>query len=444
MQKRMFVIFLLLFAAVTLAAQSKKLRPGFNLFSKEQDVQLGKESAAEVEKKMKVVDNPELQAYIGTVGKKLTSSADAGEFPYTFKVVVDKSINAFALPGGPMYIHTGLLAAADNESQMAGVMAHEVSHVALRHGTNQASKQQMLQLPAMLVGQTTGSGSLLGTLSQLGINLGANSVLLKFSRSAETEADLLGTRLMHTAGYNPAELANFFRKLEAEGGNQNKLVEMFMASHPNPGNRVQAVQKEAKSLPSRSYNGETGQFRKTASIEVLGTDVMVSDAARRLALIEDRPARRVVDLLQANAGPIDRGRVADRSCALQLGHRRPLFGRLGTSQDAGILLTVQSHRIVDDAVGAARSLPHRVVGRDAADAQETRSKTTVLARRFGWAVRLAIVQASDHKASGVLPPVLDHQAGSVKAGSGSEKPRRSWICCSVRTTVSAYRFSRYS
>jgi predicted Zn-dependent protease len=105
MQKRMFVIFLLLFAAVTLAAQSKKLRPGFNLFSKEQDVQLGKESAAEVEKKMKVIDSPELQGYIGTVGKKLTSSADAGEFPYSFKVVVDKSINAFALPGGPMYIH---------------------------------------------------------------------------------------------------------------------------------------------------------------------------------------------------------------------------------------------------------------------------------------------------------------------------------------------------
>jgi predicted Zn-dependent protease len=266
MLKRICVIFMLSLAAATLVGQSKKLKPGFNLFSKEQDVQLGKESAAEVEKKMKVVDNPELQAYIGTVGKKLTSSADAGEFPYSFKVVVDKSINAFALPGGPMYIHTGLLAAADNESQMAGVMAHEVSHVALRHGTNQASKQQMLQLPAMLASQATGGGGMLGTLSQLGINLGANSVLLKFSRGAETEADLLGTRLMHNAGYNPTELANFFRKLEAEGGNQNKLVEMFMASHPNPGNRVQAVQKEAKSLPSRSYNGETGQFRNMQAL----------------------------------------------------------------------------------------------------------------------------------------------------------------------------------
>ncbi len=266
MQKRVLIVFMFLLTAVTLTAQTKKLKPGFNLFSKEQDVQLGKESAAEVEKKMKVVDNAELQTYIANVGKKLTSSADAGEFPYSFKVVVDKSINAFALPGGPMYIHTGLIAAADNESQMVGVMAHEVSHVALRHGTNQASKQQMLQLPAMLASQATGSGGMLGTLGQLGINLGANSVLLKFSRGAETEADLLGTRLMHSSGYNPTELAAFFRKLEAESGNQNKLVEMFMASHPNPGNRVQAVQKEAKSLPSRSYNGETGQFRNMQAL----------------------------------------------------------------------------------------------------------------------------------------------------------------------------------
>jgi len=262
MQKQTWMLVVVLLVAIgTLTAQTKKLKPGFNLFSKEQDVQLGKESAAEVEKKMKVVNNAELQTYISTVGKKLTSTAEAGDFPYTFKVVLEKSINAFALPGGPMYIHTGLLAAADNESQMVGVMAHEVSHVALRHGTNQASKQQMLQLPAMLGSQATGSGGLLGTLGQLGINLGANSVLLKFSRGAETEADLLGTRLMHTAGYNPAELANFFRKLEAESGNQNKLVEMFMSSHPNPGNRVQAVEKEAKSLPARTYNGETGKFR---------------------------------------------------------------------------------------------------------------------------------------------------------------------------------------
>ena len=267
MQRRMLIVLMLLLIAGTVVAQSKKLRPGFNLFSKEQDVQLGKESAAEVEKKMKVVDNAELQTYIATVGKKLTSSADAGEFPYSFKVVVDKSINAFALPGGPMYIHTGLIAAADNESQMVGVMAHEVSHVALRHGTNQASKQQMLQLPAMLAAQATGSGGgMLGTLSQLGINLGANSVLLKFSRGAETEADLLGTRLMHSAGYNPNELAAFFRKLEAEGGNQNKLVEMFMSSHPNPGNRVQAVQREASSLPARTYNAETGKFRNMQAL----------------------------------------------------------------------------------------------------------------------------------------------------------------------------------
>ena len=236
------------------------------LISVSDEIALGRQAQQQVKAEVPELSDRAVASYVQSIGKRLTARAAGPKYPYSFTVADYREINAFALPGGPMYIHTGLLAAADNESQMAGVMAHEVSHVALRHGTNQASKQQMLQLPAMLASQATGSGGMLGTLSALGINLGANSVLLKFSRGAETEADLLGTRLMHNAGYNPAELANFFRKLEAEGGNQNKLVEMFMASHPNPGNRVQAVQKEAKSLPSRSYNGETGQFRNMQAL----------------------------------------------------------------------------------------------------------------------------------------------------------------------------------
>ena len=105
----------------------------------------------------------------------------ADEYPYSFKVVNDQSINAFALPGGPTFVNTGLIAAADNEAQLAGVMAHEISHVALRHGTNQASKANLIQLPAMLAGAVVGNGSMLGQLAQLGIGLGANSVLLKYS-----------------------------------------------------------------------------------------------------------------------------------------------------------------------------------------------------------------------------------------------------------------------
>ena len=183
-----FAFLLTVLPFATAAAQGpRQLKPGWNLFSKEQDIQLGKEAAAQVEKQYTVVRDTDLANYIRRIGARLASVPEAGGFPYTFQVVADKSINAFALPGGPAFVHTGLLAAADNEAQLAGVLAHEISHVALRHGTNQASKANLIQLPAMLAGGMLGkSGSMLGQLSQLGIGLGANSVLLKFSRTAES------------------------------------------------------------------------------------------------------------------------------------------------------------------------------------------------------------------------------------------------------------------
>lgn len=156
---------------------------------------MGQEAAAEIEKQVEVVNQQELTAYISAIGNRLAAQPQADRYPYTFKVVNDKSINAFALPGGPAFVHTGLIAAVDNESQSAGVLAHEIVHVALRHGTNQVSKANLIQLPAMLASQALGSRSILGQLGQLGIGLGANSLLLKFSRTAETQADLLGAQI---------------------------------------------------------------------------------------------------------------------------------------------------------------------------------------------------------------------------------------------------------
>jgi predicted Zn-dependent protease len=159
---------------------------------------------------MPVVRDGQLQNYVERIGRKLLATGVAGDYPYAFKLVNDPSINAFALPGGPTFVNTGLLRAVDNEAQLAGVMAHEISHVALRHGTNQASKANLIQLPAMLAGAVVGNGSMLGQLAQLGIGLGANSVLLKYSRNAESDADILGARMMAKAGYNPIEMARFF------------------------------------------------------------------------------------------------------------------------------------------------------------------------------------------------------------------------------------------
>jgi predicted Zn-dependent protease len=249
------------FLAVLVWAQGpSQFHPGFNLFSKEQDVQLGQENAAQVRKKMKVIHNPFLNEYVTRVGQRLVSSREAQEsgFPFTFEVVADPSINAFALPGGPMFINTGLLKAVDNEAQLAGVMGHEMSHVILRHGTNQASKSKLIELPALLGSQVAG-GSLVGQLTQLGIGLGANSVLLKFSRSAESQADLMGSHLMAEAGYNPVEMARFFEKLNTQGGSQ---APQFFSDHPNPDHREKAIEQEITRLPPQNYTFQTGDFER--------------------------------------------------------------------------------------------------------------------------------------------------------------------------------------
>jgi len=261
---RRWVLWFVLLAALVQAQGPTKLHPGFNLFSKDQDVQLGKESAAEVRKQMTVINDTVLTNYVNRVGKRLANSPEARDsgYPFTFEVVADPTINAFALPGGPMFINTGLLKAVDNEAQLAGVMGHEMSHVILRHGTNQASKAQLIQLPAVLGSQVAG-GSMVGKLAQVGIGLGANSVLLKFSRTAESQADLMGSHLMADAGYDPVQMAKFFETLSAEGGARGP---QFLSDHPNPDNREQAIEKEVGRLPKKNYNYQTGDFQKMKQI----------------------------------------------------------------------------------------------------------------------------------------------------------------------------------
>jgi len=247
-------------AAAALCSALDPPKPGWNLFSREQDVQLGREAKAQIERQMPVIHNSEVTAYIRSIGERLGRSRHAGQFPFTYGVVADKNINAFALPGGPLYVNTGLILAADNEAQLAGVIAHEMSHIALRHSTNQASKANIIQIPAMIAGGMMG-GSLLGQLGQLGIGLTANSALMKFSRSAETQSDHNGALMMSDAGYNPIEMARFFEKLEAQGGKRGGFAE-FMASHPNPGNRVKNVQEVIRELPQRQYSADSAQFQR--------------------------------------------------------------------------------------------------------------------------------------------------------------------------------------
>jgi len=235
---------------------------GFDIFSQDEEIQLGRQNAAEVAKQLPVLpDSDPVVQYVQKLGGRLGEHAPGYKWPYNFHVVNVKEINAFALPGGPIFVNLGTIQAADNEAQLAGVMAHEISHVVQRHGTRAASKQMGAQLPLAILGGIMGN-STLAKAAELGISFGVGSYFLKNSRQSESEADLLGTDIMYDSGYEPQQMAVFFTKLEKEmGASSNSLINQFMSDHPNPGNRAEAVTKEVKTLMARTYLSESPEFR---------------------------------------------------------------------------------------------------------------------------------------------------------------------------------------
>lgn len=238
--------------------------------TRDDEVQIGKQFAGQVEREMEVIHNPEIEAWLNQIGQSLAKTPQANAYPYYFKLVNDDSVNAFALPGGPMYVHTGLLKAASSEGEVAGVLAHEMSHVALRHGAAQISKQQtygaLFGLIAVAAGTLTadqnGQCGLVCQITQAGAGLGQNSLLMKFSRGYEHDADLNGARMMASAGYDPIQLPQFFEKLEKSHGTaaEPRGLALWMSSHPGTGSRIQYVSQDLKFYPTRSYSASTGNF----------------------------------------------------------------------------------------------------------------------------------------------------------------------------------------
>jgi len=232
---------------------------GFNMFSAQEELQAGQQSAAQVAKQLPVLpDSDPVTIYVQRLGQQLAAHAPGEKWPYTFHVVNQKEINAFALPGGPVFVNLGTIQAADNEAELAGVMAHEISHVVQRHGTRAASKQMAAQLPLAILGGVMGQGAL-SQMAQMGLGFGIGSYFLKNSRTAESEADLLGTDIMYDSGFNPRAMADFFTKLQQEGGARGP---QFFSDHPDPGNRAQSVAKEVATLPRKtSYRSDSAEFR---------------------------------------------------------------------------------------------------------------------------------------------------------------------------------------
>src|SRR5262249_8810478 len=240
-----------------------------NKYKPQDDVRLGRQAAAEAEQQFPLLRDAQVASYVERVGQRLVAAIPPEfqhpEFHYYFKVVNASDINAFALPGGPMYVNRGMIQTARTEGEMAGVMAHEISHVALRHGTAQATKAQKYNVLGGILGI---GGAIIGGPAGAAAQVAGQGVgvyFLKFSREYETEADLLGARIMANAGYDPRDLANVFRTLEQQGGGGGG----FLSDHPSPSNRSARINQEAQylrvntaaRLDSREFRGIQERLR---------------------------------------------------------------------------------------------------------------------------------------------------------------------------------------
>jgi hypothetical protein len=274
--------------SVGLLSAQTRITPPDNKYTPAQDVQLGREAAADAERQLPVLRDDAVTSYVERLGERLVPviprELEHSEFRYTFKVINVREINAFALPGGPMYLNRGMIAAARTEGEMVSVMAHELSHVALRHGTAQASKATKYEI-GQLAGAVLGAiiGGNVGAVVAQGTQFGIGAAFLRFSREYEKQADLLGAQMMARAGYDPREMANMFKTIEKQGGSGGP---QWLSDHPNPSNRQEYILQEAKSLqvanPIRtSRDFEQVQARLKQLPAAPTTEEAVKNAERR-------------------------------------------------------------------------------------------------------------------------------------------------------------------
>jgi hypothetical protein len=258
------------------SAQRTQLKPGWNKFSPQQDMELGKRAAVDAQKQLPLCNSPNIDAYLTQLGTRLSQKLPTGgvQYPFEFHCVNDKAINAFALPGGYVFVNRGTIEAADNEAQLAAVVAHELSHVALRHGTNQATKAMLAETSLGLFGAVFGDSTGGALLTQLG-SFTAGGVLLRYSRTAESQADVMGTQVLYDAGYDPRAMAQFFEKLEAE--TKRKSFPEFLSDHPNPEHRVGRVDEEIDKLGGVSATAR----RDSAEFEAIKREVLALPVVKK-------------------------------------------------------------------------------------------------------------------------------------------------------------------
>jgi predicted Zn-dependent protease len=257
--------------------------------STEKEVKLGRELAAEVDRQAKFVDDPMITEYVNRVGQNIVLHSDA-KIPFTIKVIDSDEVNAFALPGGFFYVNKGLLLVADNEAEVAGVMAHEIAHVAARHAVENQTKASLMEYLAM--GTSIFLGGIPGMIFQNTAGLGMLGIFMKFSRGAEEEADKLGVQYMYAAGYDPSAMATMFEKLETKNKKKPGLISRAFASHPAPPDRRAAALALAARFPEHDeYVISTSEFQKVKSRLLRLSNARASTAGALPGAEEGAPGR---------------------------------------------------------------------------------------------------------------------------------------------------------
>jgi len=246
---------------------------GVNFYSMEKEMALGKQLAAEVRRQAKVLDDPIVTEYVNRLGQNLVRNSDA-KVPFTFEVIDGPEVNAFALPGGYVFVYTGLIKMADEEDEFAGALAHEIAHVAARHMTRNATKGQIAQIGTIPLSIALGGWGGIAARQAAGVAIPLS--LLSFGRKDEAEADYLGVQYMYAAGYDPNGAISIFEKLEALERNKPGAVSRMFATHPMDSDRIAKTQAEIdKILPSRpDYVVTTSEY---------------TQIRERLMRLEDRP-----------------------------------------------------------------------------------------------------------------------------------------------------------
>ncbi len=338
-----------------------------SLYSLDREVALGRQLSAEVDRSTKLIDDPVITEYVNRIAQNIVLHSDA-KVPFTIKVIDANEVNAFALPGGFLYVNRGLLEAAENEAEVAGVMAHEIAHVAARHGIEQASKGEIMQwgsIPLIFL------GGLGGFIIQQVAGLAIPLTFLKFSRGAEKEADRLGAQYMWASGYDPNALVSFFEKLQAQEKRKPGTLEKVFSTHPMTGDRIKEVRELIPRFPDRGeYQISTSEFR-----EVKARLISVSGATRSSGSRDDgRPTLKRRPQSQSDDASGNSGDDSDTP-------NRPVLKRRDSSGDADINKDASS-----DTTGRP-TLKRREVSTDTeADKPEASSENAgrpVLKRREG-------------------------------------------------------------